>query len=165
MNGVRVYWFLLAGLANAVLFIGVALAVAVFHGRTFARVHATHVSPALVDAGMVVISVVVLVVAKSVERPLDGGTDASLIATYRARFFLWVGLGEVPFFVSIAAVAATDRFWPYLIGAACALVGYGRIAPTPGHLARDQEQIDRHGPARSLVAALSTMPGRAPGRR
>jgi hypothetical protein len=104
-----------------------------------------------------------LLLARLLERPLNGSSNTALLASYRTRFFLWVGLGETPFFVGIAAVAVTDWFWPCLVGAAFAVIGYLRIAPTASALARDQQRLNGTGSSCSLVAALTTMPNR--GRR
>jgi hypothetical protein len=161
MNGVRVFWFLLAGLAGSVVSICLALTLAVYQGKAFRRVHRVHLNPGLVAIGIVVIGIGCLLVAKVLERPLDGRSDPSLLTSYRRRFFIWVALGEMPFFVGIAAVAVTAWFWPCLVGAAFALIGYIRIAPTASALARDQERLNNTGSSRSLVAALATMPNRA----
>jgi hypothetical protein len=157
-NGVRLFWFLLAGLAGAVVCICLAFAVAIYDGKAFRRAHRLHLSPGLVAIGIVVIGLACLLAARLLERPLDGSSDASLLASYRSRFFIWVGLGEAPFFLGLAAVAVTGWFWPCLVGAALAVLGYVRIAPTARALARDQERLNATGNSRSLVGALATMP-------
>jgi hypothetical protein len=161
MTGVRVFRFLVAGLAGALVFICLAFAVAVYEGKAFRRVHRAHVSPGFVAIVIIVVGIGCLVVAKLFERPLNGGSDSALVASYRSRFFLWVGLGETPFFLGVAFVAVTDWFWPCLVGAAFAVIAYWRIAPTTGALARDQARVNGSGSSRSLVAALATMPTRA----
>lgn len=157
-NGVRLFWFLLAGLAGAVVCICLAFALAIYDGKAFRRGHRLHLSPGLLAIGIVVIGMVCLLAARLLGRPLDGSSDASLLNSYRSRFFLWVGLGEATFFLGLAAVAVTGWFWPCLVGAVFAVLGCVRIAPTGRALARDQERLNATGNSRSLVAALATMP-------
>jgi hypothetical protein len=152
-------------LAGAVFFICVAFAFGIYHGKAFRSDHRVHFRPALVAIGIIVIGLACLLVARRLERPLDGNSDSSLVASYRTRFFIWVGLGEASFFVGLAAAAVTDWFWPCLVGAAFAVIGYLRIAPTAGALARDQQRLNSTGSSRSIVDALATMPTRATRRR
>jgi hypothetical protein len=116
MRGVRTFWALLFGLAGAVLIICLVFAEAIYRSKAFRRSHHVHLSHGLVATGIVVIGIGCLFVASRVERPLDGTSDSSLVASYRKRFFVWVGLGELPFFVGVAAVAATGWFWACLVG-------------------------------------------------
>jgi hypothetical protein len=159
-TGVRLFWLLLANLAASVAFICLAFGVAIYQGKAFRRLHPVHFSPGLVAIGILVIGMGCLLAARLLERPMDASSDSSLVASYRSRFFIWVGLGEAPFFIGLAAVAVTGWFWPCLEGAAFAVIGFLRIAPTAGALARDQERLNATGSSRSLVAALATMPSR-----
>jgi hypothetical protein len=160
-NGVTAFWFLLVGLAGSVVFIGVALAVATERG-SLRKAHWAHASSQWVALAIFVLGIGCLGMARLFGRRLDASSDASLLSSYRRRFFVWVGLGEIPLFTSVAAVAVTGRYWHYLIGAAFAGVGFIRVAPTGGHVSRDQDQLLRNGHSRSLVAALATMPALSP---
>jgi hypothetical protein len=155
--GVRTFWLLLVGLAGAIVSICVGFAV-FYKGKAFRKINHLHASPELVAIVIVAIGIGCLSVARSLEPPLDGTSDSSLLISYRKRFFLWVAMGETPFFIGIAAVVATGWYWPFLVGAGFAALGYLRIAPTAGALARDQEKLNEKGSSRSLVAALATLP-------
>jgi hypothetical protein len=164
VNGVRQFWFLLMGLAGALVMIGVAVAPYVIQNQHLKKSHPLHLSPVSSASVIVVVGLIGQVLVRSVNRPLNGSSDVSLLASFRARFFLWVGVGDVPAFVGLALALASDRFWLYPVGVAFALVSYAHIAPTGAHLARDQEQLNRSGNRRSLIEALATMPGRRPRR-
>ena len=163
-SGVRVFWSLLVSFTSAVFFIGLALGIAI-KDKVLRKDHVVPMSPELVALGIVVIGIACLIAARLLERPLDGTDGPSLLASFRRRFFLWVAVGEVPLFIGMAAVAATHRFWIYLVGAVFAVVGYVRIAPTTRRLAHDQAQLDRSGASVSLLNVLAAMPTQARRRR
>lgn len=161
---IRQFWFLLLGLAGSVVMIGVVLAIATGHGPSNAALHVDHlphVSTGALALALVGLGVVTLAAARALDRPLDGTSDAALVASFKRRFFLWVGLSEVPTFVGVALVALTARFALYPVGALFAFIGYARIAPTKVHLARDQERLDRAHQGRSLLNALGTVPAQS----
>src|SRR5580704_2736710 len=149
-SGVRTFWALLIRLAGVLALICLVFAYAIYQGKAFRNIHHVHLSPGLVAIGIVVIGIACLAAAKGLERPLDGSSDSSLLASYRKRFFLWVAFGEIPFFVGVAAAALTGWFWPCLVGTAFAFTGYYRIAPTVAALARDQDRLRGTGSSRSL---------------
>lgn len=155
-NGVRQFWFLLIGLAGALVMIGVTV------GTYMAQDHhhktSVHVNPYLLAVILVILGTAGQVLVRFVERPLNGTSDRTLLDTYRSRFFVWVGIGEAPAFMGLAAALVTNRFWLYPVGVVFAVFSYWRIAPTSGHLAKDQRRLDQSGSPRSLVAALATMP-------
>jgi hypothetical protein len=157
-NGVRQFWFLLVGLAGALVLIGVTI------GSYIANDHhrktSIHLNPYLVAIIVIALGVTGQVLVRIVDPPLNGSTDASLVATYRQRFFLWVGVGEAPAFLGLVAAIATNEFWLYLVGVVFAVLSYVRIAPTARNLARDQRHLDQSGSPRSLVSALASMPAR-----
>jgi hypothetical protein len=159
-GGVRQFWSLLIGLASALVFIGIIVGSYVAQAQHTKNGHPLHLSPYLIAVLLVVLGVAGLAAARFTERPLNGSSDATLLASYRARFFLWIGVGEAPAFLGLAAAVATGYFWLYLVGCVFAVVAYVRIAPTVRHLARDQDQLDRSGTHRSLSSALETMPVR-----
>ncbi|MFZ0250227.1 MAG: hypothetical protein WAL61_09800 [Acidimicrobiales bacterium] len=160
IDGVRQFWFLLVGLAGALVMIGVTIAFYTVQNSHQNKGHRLHLSPYLIASILVAVGIAGMVAARLTERPLDGSSDASLLASYRSRFFLWVGVGEVPAFIGLAATVATGHFWLYLVGCVFAVAAYVRIAPTANHLAKDQAQLDRNGNHRSLISALGTMSAR-----
>jgi hypothetical protein len=159
-NGVRQFWLLLAGLAGALVTIGVFIALYIVQNKHHKSGHALHLDPYLIAAILIIFGVAGQVVVRFVRAPLKGDSDASLLASYRARFFLWVGVGEAPAFIGLAAAVATGRFWLYPVGVVFAFVSYVHIAPTARHIAKDQAELDRSGSRRSLISALATMPAR-----
>ena len=162
VNGVRQFWFLLFGLAGALVMIGVT--VALYITQNHHHKASLHLNPYLLAVVIVIIGIAGQVAVRVVEPPLKGTSDASLLATYRSRFFLWVGVGESPAFIGLAAALASNRFWLYPVGVIFAVLSYFRIAPTARHLARDQRQLDQAGMSRSLLSALASMPARRPRR-
>lgn len=164
VNGVRQFWFLLAGLAGALVMIGVTIALYMVQSDHQRNGHAVHVNPYLIAGVLIALGTAGQVAVRIVQAPLKGNSDASLLASYRARFFLWVGVGEAPAFLGLVAAVATGRFWLYPVGVIFAFMSYAHIAPTTSHLARDQAQLDRSGSHRSLTSALATMPARRPRR-
>lgn len=163
-NGVRQFWFLLAGFAGGLVLIGVTIGVFIAQNEHQMKGHPLHANPYILAAIVVVLGCGGLIAAQILDRPLNGSSDSLLLTSYRTRFFLWIGVGDAPAFLGLAFAVATDRFWLYPVGVVFACVAYVRIAPTARHLARDQERITRCGSGLSLVSALSNMPARRPRR-
>jgi hypothetical protein len=155
-NGVRQFWFLLAGLAGAMVMIGITIGGYLLDGQH----HKTsiHLNPTLLAVVAIAIGIVGQVLIRVVNPPLNGSSESSLVATYRARFFLWVGVGEAPAFIALVFAVATNRFWIYPVGLVFPLLSFVRIAPTARHLAKDQHRLDQSGTPCSLVSALASMP-------
>ncbi len=143
-------------MAGALVCIGALLAVVTMDKG----VHFRHLSSVGFAVGLVVVGVVLHFAARAMERPLDGSSESSLVRSYQARMFIWVGLGEFPAFLSVTFVVLTGQPWLYLIGLAFALAGLARIAPTAAHLAKDQQELRRRGSTLSLTQVLSPMPSR-----
>jgi hypothetical protein len=156
-NGVRQFWFLLIGLAGALVVVGLTIGNFLAKNRHHASLH---INEYLLAGVVIALGVAGQVLVRLVDPQLNGATDASLTATYRQRFFLWVGVGEAPAFLGLLAAVATDRFWLYLVGCVFAVLSYVHIAPTARNLARDQARLDQNGTPRSLVSALGAMPTR-----
>jgi hypothetical protein len=87
-------------------------------------------------------------------RPLDCTSDATLANGYRTRFFLRIAFSEAAALLGFVAFFLTSAWWPYPLGAAIALAGFARAAPTAAHLAADQDELATRGCGRSLVNAL-----------
>jgi hypothetical protein len=157
-KGVQQFWFLLVGLAGALVLIGVTMASYIandHHHKT-----STYLNPYLAGIIVIAFGVAGQVLVRIVDPPLNGSTDASLVATYRQRFFLWVGVGEAPAFIGLVAALVTNNFWLYLVGVVFAVLSYVRIAPSARNLARDQRRLNQSGSSLSLVSALASMPAR-----
>jgi hypothetical protein len=102
-----------------------------------------------------------------VERPLDCADDTRLAGTYRTRFFLRLAFADSVALLGFVGYVLTNRGWLYPLGAAFTAVGFLRLAPTRGNLAKDQETLGGAGCGRSLIGALSKLPppSRSPRRR
>lgn len=157
-KGVRGYWMLIVGLASALVFIGLVLGVYRYAGKHVGNEHVTAASSALVALGIVVFGLACNLIARRLDRPLDGSSDEALVKSYQTRFFLWVGFGEAPAFVGIIAFVVTGVLWLYAVGVLFAVLAYAHLAPTEAHLSADQAKLNHSGHGRSLRAALDTAP-------
>ena len=104
------------GLATPLVFIGVVFAIVIIRG-SLKHSQRLHASPLVVGVLIVVFGVACFVVARRVELPLDPSCDDGLAASYRRRWLLWVGLGEVPTLVGIIVLVATHQCWCHPFGA------------------------------------------------
>jgi hypothetical protein len=121
-------------------------------------------SPGLAPYAVVAVGLLsVLGISLLHRRPLAMTSLESLEASWRARFFIGVGIAEIPALVSLALTLATDVLWVYLIGMVFSLTGFFRIAPTKRNLARDQEAIRSAGSPLDLTLALISAGPSAPG--
>jgi hypothetical protein len=148
---------LLTGLTLGIVAIGVLLTV--FRYAVKKSFEHRHVSTSVVlglTIGILVVGVVLQLLAKRLERPLNGSSPQALSASYRLNFFLWVGFGELPTFLGIVAFVVTGQLVTYLAGALFAFVTFARIAPTTAHLDRDEAQLRRGGCMLSLRDALDS---------
>jgi len=161
-TGIEVLWTITALLAGSSFFIGLALALATsrsWKGQLHTN-HLPHVASWVLALATIVIGGICMALARWMDCSLDGTSDQALVKGWQRRYFTWIGLAEVPFFVGIAAVLFTARFWLYLPGVAFHLLTLLRVAPTSGHIDKDQEQLDLAGFQISLRAVLDAGVGR-----
>jgi hypothetical protein len=154
-------WTIWSGLIAAVVFIGMVLGVATNRHEALARNRLPSVPLVAVVLLIVGIGVACALIAKAVDRPLDASSTGSLRSSYFRRFFLRVGLGEVPFFLGITALAVTGHFWLYFVGVAFDAIALFSLAPTSHNLNRVQREIDSRGGQLSIREALETLPSRS----
>jgi hypothetical protein len=147
------FWMLLVGLGAAIVLIGILLGVADAAGA-FKHRHASTSATVIAAVAIAAVGVVGQVLAKRMERPLDGSSPDALAQSYRTRFFLWIGFGEFPTFVGILALVITGKWVLYPVGALFAFVTYARIAPTREHLDRDDAALRHAGSALSVRTVL-----------
>jgi len=133
---------------NTVVLLGVVVA--------FLRDIGGEPRPALAIGIIAVEAGVSLVAQRVAMPPLNGASDALLVASYRTRFFLRSALSESIALVAFAVAVALGPWWSYYPGMALALVALARVAPTAARLARDQDELSAGGCLRSLVSALRT---------
>lgn len=106
-------------------------------------------------AVLAVASVLGLMAAERLgQRPLDCTGPAALAGSYRTRFFLRTALSESIALVAFVLAILAGRWWVYWLFLPFTLYGFGRNAPTSGHLEADQERLRLAGCQLSLVGAL-----------
>jgi hypothetical protein len=91
-------------------------------------------------------------------RPLVTGSPEALAGSYRARFFIGVGLAQSAALFGLAGVFIGGSLWIYLVGLAFGLVGFRMIAPTRLDIERRQREITAAGSPISLLDALTADP-------
>lgn len=96
-------------------------------------------------------------------RPLATMSLGSLAASWRTRFFIGVGIAEIPPLVAIAVTFAGVALWIYLVGLMFSLLGFFWIAPSRRNLAGDQDAIRSTGSPLDLTEALMTAGPQTPG--
>jgi hypothetical protein len=116
------------------------------------------------DEGWVPWAVVVLgiaslaYVARIRRRPLPTTSPEALARSYRALFFIGVGVAEAAPLWGFAGVFLGGSAWIYLLGLAFGLVGLWMIAPTRRDIERRQREITAAGSPLSLQDALISVP-------
>ena len=95
-------------------------------------------------------------------KPLDCGTDGSLLESYRSRIFLRIAFAEVPALLAFFFAFAFGPGWLYYVGMVISLVLLARAAPTQRALQADQRDLDATGCGRSLPDLLNQL-GSGPG--
>ena len=162
VNGLVVLRLIFVNFLIALALIGVVTTVLIntrsFKGNSVAAAAPTGVV-------VVVLGLVSLVTTPMVERPLDCATDATLLASYRTRFFLRIAMSEAVGLLGFVGFLLSGRWWLYALGAAFTAVGFARLAPTRANLARDQERLRTSGCLRSLVPVLAGVGPPGAGRR
>jgi hypothetical protein len=134
----------------------VALVVAVISTSTGSREHAL---PA-VDIAVILCLVggALVIGERLIERPLDCTTSARLAGAYRIRFFVRLAFAHTTAFLGFVGFILTNRGWLYPLGAAFALIGYLRLAPTHANLTKDQNLLAQSGCALDLIEVLGRTP-------
>jgi hypothetical protein len=116
------------------------------------------------DEGWVPWAVVVLgiaslaYIARIRRRPLPTTSPEALARSYRALFFIGVGVAEAAPLWGFAGVFLGGSAWIYLLGLAFGLVGLWMIAPTRSDIERRQREITAAGSPLSLQDALISVP-------
>jgi hypothetical protein len=87
-------------------------------------------------------------------RPLDCSDLAALATSYRSRFFLRTAFSQAIALFAFAATLIVGRWWIYWLFLPFTLYGFGRNAPTTGHLSAEQERLGLAGCNLSLVRAI-----------
>ena len=97
-------------------------------------------------------------------RPLDVRNAERLAGSYRAGWFITIGLAQLPPLFSFALSFVAGGYPLILLGIALGLLNMWWIAPGPSELSRRQSEIAAAGSSLSLVAALKA-PTRPPKRQ
>jgi hypothetical protein len=108
---------------------------------------------------VVVIGIVSLAfVAWNRRRPLPTTSLEALARSYRALFFIGVGVTGSAALWGFVGVFEGGSLWIYLVGLAFGLVGLSMIAPTRSDIERRQREITAAGSPLSLLDALISVP-------
>ena len=95
-------------------------------------------------------------------RPLATRSPEALAGSYRARFFIGVGLAQSAALFGLAGVFIGGSLWIYLLVLAFALIGLWTTAPTRLDIERSQREITAAGSSLSLLDALISVPPARP---
>lgn len=144
---------LLLTFSIAIGLIGVVVVVLAASAEPFGSAPALPAALFLLGAGAVT-----LVLPPYVVRPLSCDSDDDLSKCYAQRFLLRIAFAESSALLAFVAFIVTGAGWLYLIGAGFTAIGFVRLAPTATHLAEEQDELNRAGCSRSLVAALRQHP-------
>jgi hypothetical protein len=97
-------------------------------------------------------------IARIRRRPLPTTSPEALARSYRALFFIGVGVGSAAALWGLAGVLLGGSLWIYLVGLAFGLVGLWMIAPTRSGIERRQREITAAGAPLSLLDPLISVP-------
>ena len=84
--------------------------------------------------------------------------NIGLVAAYRVRFFLGLGLGQAPALFGAAGMFVTSRTWLLALGTLVSAVLLARNAPTASNVARDERRLRARGSEASLAEELRRAP-------
>ena len=105
-------------------------------------------------AGVGAVGFVCILLSATIGGELRCGSLEELLGSYRTRFFLRVAFAELAALVGFVATFLAESLTPYLLGAAFALVGFARLAPTRSRLQSEQDELRRRGCAHGIYDAL-----------
>lgn len=97
-------------------------------------------------------------IARIRRRPLATTSPEALAGSYRALFFVGLGIAAGPALWGFLSAMVVHSVWISLIGLAFGLIGLRMIAPGQGDIARRQREIANSGSSLSLVDALVSVP-------
>lgn len=87
-------------------------------------------------------------------RALSTKSPQQLSTSYRATFFICVGMAEAPALFGICGIFIGGSLWIYLVGLPFALAGLATIAPSRANIERKQAKIRSSGSSLSLGESL-----------
>jgi hypothetical protein len=116
------------------------------------------ISEELWALGVIGIGIATNVLPTAATRPLDCTSDASLLDSYRKRYFLRLAFANTPPLIGFLGVTTTGAAWLCWLGIAIASTSYLRIAPTRTRVERDEQELALTGCGRSLWAVLRGAP-------
>ncbi|MDZ7673907.1 MAG: hypothetical protein U5K30_02395 [Acidimicrobiales bacterium] len=114
------------------------------------------IAGSVVAVGVAGYGLLSLFAPRLLEPSLDCSSRDALIDAYRTRFFLRMAFAESAALVGFVGFFLAGQWWLYPFGALFAAVGFIRLAPTRGNVARDQESLNLAGCGLDLVNVLTT---------
>ena len=132
----------------------VILAVVVIALSVSDTIPGSDVDPMVAALAVAAVGGMGLVLARVVPPALDCTTSATLVGTYRTRFFIRLALAEAGAMAGFVGFIVTGRPILFLLGTAFTAAGFARAAPTIRQLERDQEELSWSGCGRLLIPTL-----------
>lgn len=111
-------------------------------------------SPALATGLVAIMGIATAVSGPRVGGALNPASAATLVDSYRRRFIMRLAVSESAALAGFLGSILSASPLPYVVGFACAAIGFARIRPTPARIEADQEQLGLGGSPLSLDAAL-----------
>ena len=107
----------------------------------------------------VALGLAALIVRHRIEQSVIGAAANTVAATYRANFFLSLGVAEVAPLLSFVGTFLTGAPWLYPLGMLAAAPAFVRLAPSAANLRRIDEQRRIRGGASLYAIVVQTWPG------
>lgn len=155
-DGITASRFIYVGIVSALWLFAFVLLFLVPSDRWFATDQARWVPAAVVGAGVFSLGYV----QRIRSRPLDTSGPGELAVSYRANFFIGLGISEFPALTSFVGTILMDAGWIYLVGLFFSMIGMLLIGPYKREILRRQEQIAAQGFSLSLGAVLMHPPAK-----
>ena len=141
-----------ASFSQAIIVIGVV--VIVLYNIASLGDNDTGVEPIPAAAAVVLLSGMLLILARVIPPPLDCSDPGTLAGCYRTRFFVRIACSEMPALLGFVAFMLTNQPLLYVLGAAATMIGFAHAAPTTRNLDRDQEELNSRGCGTALIPVL-----------
>jgi hypothetical protein len=88
-------------------------------------------------------------------RPLPSVDQASLLASYRGRFFIMVGIAQAPALAGVVGSFFSRSLWTPVIGVGISMIGLFIAAPSRRNIEYEQQKLNAQGSPLSLGQLLT----------
>ena len=104
------------------------------------------------------ITVVLVVVAAALRKPLDASDESTLATSYRGKVIIRAAIAEGAALLGIVGFMATGQWWMAPVVLVIAVVGFAATAPTAAAVEREQQLLIAQGSPLSLTTAMLNAP-------